>query len=410
MAIFKLPIQKPSLNVINSKFIQDNSGNFGIMSAILISLLLGASAMAVDLSNAMASKSRLQDTTDAIALMAVKKNAKTQTELTKIANSYLATTYNADGTGTTKVKIDSIIRTGDRVTVSASEKLDVYLANLLGHGNLDVVVHSEAIDGNKGLDMALVLDTTGSMSGAKLASLKTSANSLIDKMSSQNNDKIRMSIVPFSQYVNVGKDYRHKNWIADSVGPNWEGCVGSRSGQDKFKPAFAGRPFPTVVATYCPNALQPLTKNMKKAKNTVSSMKAEGWTYMPAGLAWGLRTLEGTAPFTQANQNNKAEKVLILMSDGANTKSASGSNHNGDDVNQANQGSKTLCNKIKAKNIKVYTIAFQLSNNSADKKARKILENCASNESQFFDVDTAGDLNQAFDDIANSLIQLRLSA
>ena len=53
-----------------SKFKQDEKGNFAIIGAVTMAMLIGALAVAVDLSNGFSAKQRLQDTTDAIALLA----------------------------------------------------------------------------------------------------------------------------------------------------------------------------------------------------------------------------------------------------------------------------------------------------------------------------------------------------
>jgi len=49
---------------------KDNNGNFAIIGAITMGLLVAGLAIAVDISNGWSAKQRLQDTTDAIALLA----------------------------------------------------------------------------------------------------------------------------------------------------------------------------------------------------------------------------------------------------------------------------------------------------------------------------------------------------
>ena len=58
-------------------------------------------------------------------------------------------------------------------------------------------------------EIALVLDTTGSMKGGKLASMKDAVLGLIGSMSVQVNDtdKLKFAVVPFSAFVNVGPNY-----------------------------------------------------------------------------------------------------------------------------------------------------------------------------------------------------------
>ena len=58
-------------------------------------------------------------------------------------------------------------------------------------------------------EVALVLDTTGSMAGGKLAAMKDAVEGLIDSMSSQvkGKDRLKFALVPFSTFVNVGPQF-----------------------------------------------------------------------------------------------------------------------------------------------------------------------------------------------------------
>lgn len=393
-------------------FRANQGGNFAITTALALMMFIGGLAVATDISNAYAAKLRLQDTTDAIALLAVRDNLKSDRDLQNAAQAYIESKFtHGDGA---RVKIKSIKRQGNRVDVQAYNNIDTYFSIIFGRENLDVEAQSQAIYDNRGLDLALVLDTTGSMSGSKLASLKSSANSLIDELQRQKSDHIRMSVVPFSQYVNVGKFNRNKSWIDNPYGNGWTGCVGSRDNGMNLESAYSGSAFPAVNVTYCPNELQPLSASLNQARKTISLMKARGWTYMPAGLAWGYRTLDGSQPFKSSKPTssavNKTEKVLVLMTDGGNTRSVSNRTHDAVNINEANNYTETLCETIKRENIKVYTIAFQLSSDAASKKARSILQNCASEPQNFFDTKNAGELNSAFRQIGQALVQPRLTA
>ena len=137
-------------------------------------------------------------------------------------------------------------------------------------------------------------------------------------------------------------------------------------------------------------------------------MNAEGWTYLPAGLSWGHRALDSRAPFTQAvaASDTKTEKIMIVMTDGENTRSKSGSFHNGQSQVNADRKAADICNNIKDDNITVYTIAYEVN----DTQTENLLRGCASNPDNYFDATNAGDLMEAFDVIAASLTQLRITA
>jgi hypothetical protein len=105
---------------------------------------------------------------------------------------------------------------------------------------------------------------------------------------------------------------------------------------------------------------------------------------------------------------------MVLMTDGANSKLMNAGNGR-HDVNptpnldspatQANTYTAELCANIKAKNIEVFTVAF----NVTDTKIKTILKGCASDDSHYFDAtDTAG-LLSAFQNIADALRNLYIA-
>lgn len=397
---------------IFSQYKKNEAGNFSLVAAVSILTLLATTALAVDISNAQSAKSRLQDATDAIALFAVKDNLRTQSQLKRAADNYLEN--NIVDTRFLDASIDNITRNGDVVTVKASDKVETFFAQILGKESVRVSVESQAVQENRGLDLALVLDSTGSMNGPKIATLKTSANQLLTTLSRSGNPNIRTSVVPFSEYVNVGRSNRNQRWLDNqAISGQWDGCVGSRNRRLRNVVELRGEAIPAVDGIQCTSELQPLTKNLNKARKTISDMTAVGWTYMPAGLMWGLRTLEPEAPFTEASRAQKnvtsVDRVLVLMSDGDNTVRVvnNGPLHKGEDNgSQADALTADICETVKDKNITVYTIAYEINSTST----RRLLENCASSSRNFFDARDASDLEEAFEQIGNELSSLRLNA
>ena len=317
-----------------------------------------------------------------------------------------------------RAKLDSISRDGDRVIVLASNNVGGYFSRILGKDKINVAVQSEAVFDNRGLDIALVLDSTGSMSSNnKLVNLKIAANDLVDQLEAQKNEHIRVSVVPFAQYVNVGISNKKELWLSGPLPKGWKGCVGSRAMPYNSAAPHAGRDFTPLSGVPCGLPLQPLSHDYKAVKKTISKMSASGLTYMPAGLVWGFRTLDAQAPFTEASKTSgkvlRTERVMVLMSDGENTRSvgqwtlgSSGPYHNGQNISQANSETSKLCENAKSDGIQVFTIAYEIKSNST----RKLLKKCATSNDKFFDAKSGNDLRDAFNSIAQSLIQLRLTA
>ena len=306
----------------------------------------------------------------------------------------------------------------------------------------------------------MVLDTTFSMDGSKLSSLKASANGLMDTFSEFNNDNLRVSVVPFAQYVNVGTSNRNAEWLdvpADEIRTStrrdvlartncrnvtrtstndgvtvtrngracdtvrsapyevqtrtrWEGCVGSRIAPFNERVEFGGHKIPGLLEAdaQCGSVLRPLSSNLNVVRSTISGLVAQGETYMPAGLMWGWRMLNEEQPFPNPASNgpNQTDKVLVLMTDGVNTKSKNGIFHNAGSQINADNLTEKMCQKIKDENIRLYTIAYEVT----DTSTKNLLEGCASESENFFDARNAGQLDDAFQTIAESLRELRLSA
>ncbi len=103
------------------------------------------------------------------------------------------------------------------------------------------------------------------------------------------------------------------------------------------------------------------------------------------------------------------------MTDGVNTKSArqNGSTdyfiHDGGDTSAANAKTARVCANIKAKGIRVYTIAYMFENGTSTPAAKTMLQNCASDSARFYDAASTALLDQTFSNIVAELIPLRLA-
>ncbi len=363
------------------------------------------------------------------------------------------------------------LTTAGRVRVNVASQYNTFLMGMFGRPTVDLAVVSEApLGSSEPVNIALVLDTTGSMRGTKLTSLKTAANNLITLLDGYDNDSLKVSVVPFSQYVNVGMSRRSASWIdvpdnssrtgaevcptrrdlisrtncrmenrtryndgvpytvrvrvcddvwgeryRDTSRPcytrthnrRWYGCVGSRNAPWNERVAYSGRKIPGLMNTRCGTEIRPLTTNMNTVKSTINALTARGWTYIPSGIAWGWRALDTNEPLTEARGPYAAntKKVMIIMTDGANTRSKNGMGHNGRDVGKANRTTADMCGNVKDSDIEIYTIAYDITDNAT----KNLMRNCATNAGMYFDASNAAELNAAFEEIGRNLIRVRLT-
>ena len=443
-----------------NRFRENESGTTAILFGVSLVAMLGAMGAAMDISRAVSEKSKVQSVADIASLQAARSLEGDDTQLLLGAQAVFAQHFPAGS----PVTVTGVVRNGDAVTVEAQSRVDTTLATFLGIDEVPVSVKSTSTFAVNDVDIALVLDTTGSMAGGKMSDLKTAAGELLDTLEAVEGDGIRLSVVPFAQHVNVGLSRAGANWLevpADQVTPaatecrmerpvigrsncrtvyatgyndgvpfdysypvcdteygdeeevcrafperteTWQGCVGSRNVPLDSQAAFAGVRIPGVMGT-CGTEIQPMTANFSSARSTIDALRPSGDTYMPSGVLWGWRTLDGSAPFGNSRAAT-SDRVLVLMTDGQNTRSKSGDRHDGWDENDANRKTRDLCRNVKSENITVYTIAYGVT----DGATRSLLRNCASSNSNYFSADSASELTTAFRDIAGAVTSLRVTS
>ncbi len=191
--------------------------------------------------------------------------------------------------------------------------------------------------------------------------------------------------------------------------------------------------------------------NQQTLLNKINAMTPAGNTDIHEGVMWGWRTLSPTSVFTDgvAYNTKNTQKVIVLMTDGANTwsgefpdvngnswtsfykswysaygyyRNADGSNPNGrlppGNANPSNdvqsraaidQLTLEACTNAKAAGILIYTIGFSVPADPIDQQGLTLLQKCANNASQAFVANDSSGLITAFNTIQNALGALRIS-
>ncbi|GAA0775365.1 pilus assembly protein TadG-related protein [Brevundimonas olei] len=212
-------------------------------------------------------------------------------------------------------------------------------------------------------------------------------------------------------------------------------CVSERTGEDAYKDTAPGvAPVGRVYATNCNSEpILPLTSVRGDLEDRINSLGAAGNTAGQIGIAWGWYLVSPTfgSIFTGDGQpapydTSKTLKAVVLMTDGefnapycedvaANTGGRSTSRiycaaTNGDPFQQ----SVKLCEGMKAQNIVVYTVGFNLGNGTGKANvvdtALDVMRACATNEdTHFFKADSGTDLRDAFRAIGRDITRLRIA-
>lgn len=200
----------------------DERGNVAIVVALSIAPLCVAGLGAVDLARATNAKSQLQDALDAAALSAARSTAQTDSELKTAGDRVLAQNL-ALGDDFDLASSTFHATTDGKVVASAQLNVRPFIAGLLSEGVMSIDATTEVVRSSVKVEIALVLDTTGSMTeGTKLADMKKAAKDFVTKMEevskkSVEPDTVRISLVPFSNTVRVDETlYRNATWIDQS--------------------------------------------------------------------------------------------------------------------------------------------------------------------------------------------------
>lgn len=391
-------------------------GNVAMMFAILLVPVLFGAGVAVDFARKAQAQAIVQEAADAALLRAARMRSQnpslSDSELTAAARRIFdaaLTAYSSVSVGAFSVAYDSQNEIF-RLDVSGNMRTSVLSA--VGVPALGVGTAAEVKLGKPPyLEVVLALDNTGSMNqNNKLQDLKDSASELIESLFSHPDADIKVGLVPFAQYVNVGVSNKNAPWMGASS-PGWSGCVGSRLYPANIEDeGYDSNPIPAIDGNVCPTRIHPLSTQKNLMLNAINAMTGGGWTYIPSGLAWGWRALSDNAPFSEGLsqteiQNREGVKALILLTDGENTRAPSYPAHNSTDRALADSLTLQLCEAVKDDGIVLYTIAFDVT----DSMIRELMEQCGTSPSHYFEPESAAELSAAFADIAYSLRKLRLS-
>lgn len=170
----------------------------------------------------------------------------------------------------------------------------------------------------------------------------------------------------------------------------------------------------------CPRPLTRLTSNKAVLLDEINAMTATGYTHINLGAVWGWRVLSPTEPFTEGVEydNEEWRKAVIILTDGENTTHGSvytgygypsegrldGTTGGWASEQELNQRLAETCENMKAVGIQVYTITFNLW----DQTTKEIFRQCASEPENYFDSPDNQSLQGAFRAIANQLSNLRV--
>ena len=436
---------------------------FGVMAFVCIFAIGGV----IDFSQTMALKSRLQAISDSSALAATKGD--NVEEMYALALASIAAQGGEMGPNWKTTHIEIIPQKEGskkhvKVTIAGDFKTSfsgAIMKNIIKFGT-----YSEVTEEKGDMEVALVLDVSFSMSGAKFRNLKTSANEFIDIIMGDDatSPNTSMTIVPFGGNVNLGpqlagqlmpvgtanwdpsdSDYRSTAASPDDKADalyrftNGMNCVETKledystnkiSDNSRSQlPRFVNK---NSLLTICPEDESSVlfnSGNKQVLKNRINELVLSHGTAMDVGANWGLKTLSpshrgiigGDFSDRPADFDGLNQKVMIIMTDGNITGQARprkinssskanqrlynpGTSNSTSSTDDAVGRFKKVCEAAQANGVTVFTIGFRIKRGSI---ADDLLDYCATDTSKYYFVETR-DPSVAFKSIAKSVSQLRI--
>lgn len=241
------------------QFIKRKDGAVAVQFAILALPLTVLTFGLFDISRASIAKQQLQDALDAANLIAARSTGTTDAQLNAVGAPAL--TANLANLSDATLTASNFHANGAYIDATATVKVTPVIANLWLQGDMTISASSQVVRTMNKVEVALVLDNTGSMSytlgsQTKIVALRSAATQLVDTLAaaaarSTDPNAVKISLVPFSMTVNVGTTYKTATWMSGTMptaygsdifsntttnrftmltqtGLTWGGCVESR--------------------------------------------------------------------------------------------------------------------------------------------------------------------------------------
>jgi Flp pilus assembly protein TadG len=198
-------------------FARANGGNTAMIFALTATTVLVSGGAGLDLSRTIYDKNRAAAALDSAALavgVADTSEDLSNSELTDIAQNVFDANFASSGLGSADPVV--VTQNAGSISLSVIGTVPTTLLQLIGINTFPYTFVNEVSAGSTALEVALVLDNTGSMSGSKLASLKSAAKELVDTLSGGDTSPERLwfSVIPFAQTVRLDTDVALAgNWM-----------------------------------------------------------------------------------------------------------------------------------------------------------------------------------------------------
>ncbi|QDG75258.1 TadE/TadG family type IV pilus assembly protein [Labrenzia sp. PHM005] len=460
------------------KLLRNERGAILPIFGVLVLMMVVIGGAAIDVSRAVNAREKLSYAIDAAALSVatdLSTSVMTDDEITQaIEDSFRANLANAEFLDKAIENLSFVLDSDEgTINISSSANLSNYFLDIGGFGlssfgpdTFTFGTNAQVSYSRFDVELALVVDVTGSMawsigstSTARITALRAAGEELVNILlptgGTPSGSKVRISLVPYSQGVNLAS-YANKVKGGDhySVSGN---CVTERQdyasntvmltdtayNYDTANPP-ALESFYGGASTNCSSSSQfiPLSSNRTTLINAIRALNTNGGTAGQTGIVWGWNSISpnyanlwpsDSAP--EAYTNDDVLKFAIIMTDGDNNRyyeyvdterrrvrvcnryycwrewqdvAVNDWRERGESESYSNTSStrsRDLCAAMKTAGIEIFGVYFGTDNSSA---GARNMSACAST-GNYYQATSSEGLIQAFSNIAKKIQQIYLS-
>lgn len=392
-----------------NQFARQDTGSMAVFSVFVFFAMLLVGGLAIDMMRHENERIRMQNTADRSVLAAtmLRDNVSNATPY-QIVEAYFAAeglTAQLDG----RIDVVDDPDTGRSVTVVPAATVPSLFMNMIGVDDFSVVTPAratEAVSGGTQIELVMVLDVSGSMNGqGKIGAMRQAAADLAETLLTNNEDgDVAITMVPYDSWVlpppsllnsftNVTGTGACNDWSVWNVITNTLNQATTRRNCNTSQWAQV-RPYENSVAD---------------ATTFLGNLVARGTTSIDLGLRYGAMFFDPSLQpaISDLIANGEVDPVfegrpydwdepnvvraLILLTDGEN---CCGARYG---QNQQDQNTLAVCTELKARDILVYTIAFQAPSGGAS-----LMQACASSPNHYFNADVS-QIMSVFEGIGSSI-------
>lgn len=199
-------------NKFKPQYLKDDGGNVTLMFALSLTTLIIAVGAAIDYASIEQRHTALQQATDSAILAAALSGETELPKLKKVTESVFDQNFRYDTNESLKA-FDLKFSEDDELTLDIKIKRPTTFMKIVGVPEVYAGANSATfLKSSTPLDIALVLDRTGSMAGPNLNNLIAAAGQFVTDVEASGRD-VRIAVVPFSNYVNVGTHHANMSWL-----------------------------------------------------------------------------------------------------------------------------------------------------------------------------------------------------